>query len=209
MLGRVVTAAFTRSLKGRRCSTVAGTADSALSEQYQELIKETGTSLTPENAHHSLLVIHPKIRWGENSAPKTTTPELQLAEAITLVKTLPGFTVANSVVVGTDYNTKKKRIWGAGRVEALVDVKNSHHVTAVMVNVDMLSPLQQSELHSVFGVPIYDRYNIVLLIFKQYAKTREAKLQIELAEIPYIRHRMKFLDNVDENPSVLNIKMGL
>ena len=56
-----------------------------------------------------------------------------------------------------------------------------------MINVDMLTPLQQSELSAFFGVPVYDRYNIVLLIFKLYAKTKEAHLQIALAEIPYIR----------------------
>lgn len=63
-----------------------------------------------------------------------------------------------------------------------------------MINVDMLSPLQQAELTGIFGVPVYDRYNIVLLIFKLYAKTKEAHLQISLAEIPYIRHRLKFLE---------------
>lgn len=34
---------------------------------------------------------------------------------------------------------------------------------------------------------MFDRYNIVLWIFKLYAKTVEARLQISLAEIPYIR----------------------
>ncbi len=38
-----------------------------------------------------------------------------------------------------------------------------------------------------FGVPIYDRYSVVLHIFKERAKTREAKLQVAFAEIPYLR----------------------
>ncbi|KAK0410059.1 hypothetical protein QR680_004922 [Steinernema hermaphroditum] len=193
----------------RGCSSSMESSESPLSERYRQLVTESGAALSPEDARHSFLVIHPKIRWGENSAPKTTNSELQLAEAITLVRTLPGFTVANSVIVGTDYNTKKKRIWGAGRLDALVEVKNRHHVSAVMINVDILSPLQQSELHGVFGCPIYDRYNVVLLIFKHYARTKEAKLQIELAEIPYIRHRMRYFDNSDENQSVLNVKFGV
>uniref|UniRef100_A0A1I7YRZ3 Hflx-type G domain-containing protein n=2 Tax=Steinernema glaseri TaxID=37863 RepID=A0A1I7YRZ3_9BILA len=205
-----------RLFSWRGCAMSLEGADSALSERYQKLVEESGAHLSPEDARHTFLVIHPKIRWGENSASKTTSAELQLAEAIRLlaeairlVKTLPGFSVANSVIVGTDYNTKKKRIWGAGRLDALVEVKNRHHISAVMVNVDMLSPLQQSELHNVFGCPIYDRYNIVLLIFKHYARTKEAKLQIELAELPYIRHRMKYLDYHEENPSVLNVKLGV
>lgn len=34
---------------------------------------------------------------------------------------------------------------------------------------------------------IYYSYNIVLHIFQAHAKTREAQLQIALAEIPYLR----------------------
>ena len=43
------------------------------------------------------------------------------------------------------------------------------------------------ELEDGFHVPIFDRYAIVLQIFKERAKTHEAKLQIALAEIPYLR----------------------
>lgn len=43
------------------------------------------------------------------------------------------------------------------------------------------------ELTTAFRVPIYDRYSIVLQIFKERAKTREAKLQVAFAEIPYLR----------------------
>uniref|UniRef100_A0A7E4VI14 Hflx-type G domain-containing protein n=1 Tax=Panagrellus redivivus TaxID=6233 RepID=A0A7E4VI14_PANRE len=158
----------------------------------------------------NVFVIHPKVRWGANSAPSNTTPELMLEEAVALIRTLPGFNVATSVLVGTDYNTKKKLIWGGGRLEALMQHKLKHSVTAIMVNVDMLTPIQQTELTAYFGVPVYDRYNIVLLIFKLYAKTREAHLQIALAEIPYIRHRLKFLDHdSDATPDALHVDQAV
>ncbi|KAE9552537.1 hypothetical protein FO519_004234 [Halicephalobus sp. NKZ332] len=135
---------------------------------------------------HNVFCIHPKIRWGRQSASINTTPELQLEEAVSLIRTLPGFNVVT-------WNTKRDS------------------VTAVMINVDMLTPLQQSELSAVFGVPVYDRYNIVLLIFKLYAKTKEAHLQIALAEIPYIRHRLKFMDDDDRaaNPEVLHVNKAV
>lgn len=41
----------------------------------------------------NVLVVHSKIRWGLASTPKDTTPELQLEEAITLCRTIPGFNV--------------------------------------------------------------------------------------------------------------------
>jgi hypothetical protein len=43
-----------------------------------------------------------------------------------------------------------------------------------------------------FGVPVFDRYSVVLQIFKDRARTREAKLQVAFAEIPYLR----FISNV-------------
>lgn len=48
-----------------------------------------------------------------------------------------------SVVVGTDYNTKKSRVWGEGRLEKLARMKEQLRVDALMLDVDMLTPLQQ------------------------------------------------------------------
>lgn len=43
------------------------------------------------------------------------------------------------------------------------------------------------ELEEVFGVPVYDRYMVVIQIFQEHAVSNEAKLQIAMAEIPYLR----------------------
>lgn len=50
--------------------------------------------------------------------------------------------------------------------------------------------LPHRELESEFRVPIFDRYSIVLQIFKERARTYEAKLQVSLAEIPYLRYNL-------------------
>ena len=44
-----------------------------------------------------------------------------------------------------------------------------------------------------FGVPIFDRYSVVLQIFKDRARTREAKLQVAFAEIQYLRFIYLFI----------------
>ncbi|VDO69186.1 unnamed protein product [Heligmosomoides polygyrus] len=150
-----------------------------------------------------------KIRWGSSSASSLKDPQRQLDEAVTLVNTLPGFRVAESAVIGVDYNTKRRSVWGPGQIEKLVRMKQQSRVTALMVNVDMLTPLQQHELFSIFQVPIYDRYNIVLSIFKHYAKTPEAHLQIQLAEIPYIRNRLHYLNKYRSDPSALHTRLEI
>jgi hypothetical protein len=64
-------------------------------QAYKKLAKEVGLirSGTLSGVKENILVVYPKIRWGKNSIPKNTTHELQLEEAVALVKTLPGFNV--------------------------------------------------------------------------------------------------------------------
>ena len=40
-----------------------------------------------------------------------------------------------------------------------------------------------------FGVPVIDRYNVVLQIFQKHSRSKEAKLQVALAEIQYLMSR--------------------
>ncbi|XP_042213717.1 putative GTP-binding protein 6 isoform X2 [Homarus americanus] len=54
----------------------------------------------------------------------------------------------------------------------------------------MMKKFQMMELEEMFGVKVLDRYSVVLGIFRHHASTREAKLQVALAELPYIRKRV-------------------
>lgn len=47
---------------------------------------------------------------------------------------------------------------------------------------------------------LFFRYSVILQIFQKHAQTREAKLQVKLAEIPYLKARL--LSDIDlENES--------
>lgn len=63
-------------------------------------------------------------------------------------------------------------------------------VSAVFVSVSKLTQPQKILLESVFGVPVMDRFSIVIQILSAHATSREAKLQIALAELPYIWHQL-------------------
>ena len=69
-------------------------------------------------------------------------------------------------------------------------ISNSAYVSAVFVSTFRLSAFQRIEMERALGKPVLDRYNVVLQIFKRHANTAEAKLQIELAEMPYLRARL-------------------
>lgn len=142
----------------------------------------------PDAGHH-VLVIQPAIKWGPRKRTNTT-PELQLAETCALVSTLPRWKVAHQQVVPVK-QLGTRQLFGSGTFARLKhEIAESRDISAVVFGVDLLSGTQLSELQKEWKVPVFDRYAIVLQIFKDHARTKEAKLQIALAEIPYIRSRL-------------------
>lgn len=58
---------------------------------------------------------------------------------------------------------------------------------------DEISPSQQRNLETAFGIPVIDRTELILGVFGQRAQTKEAQLQIELARLKYQAPRLKRL----------------
>lgn len=58
---------------------------------------------------------------------------------------------------------------------------------------DEISPSQQRNLETLFGIPVIDRTELILGVFAQRAQTKEARLQIELAQVRYQAPRLKRL----------------
>ncbi len=70
-------------------------------------------------------------------------------------------------------------------------VNSFPHVTVVFVSTYRLRPSQRASLEDLFeGIAVVDRYSLVLQIFQRHARTREARLQVSLAEIPYLKQRL-------------------
>jgi GTP-binding protein HflX len=60
----------------------------------------------------------------------------------------------------------------------------------VLVDHD-LTPTQQRNLERATGVDVLDRTSVILEIFHRHAKTREARLQVEIARLKYIAPRLR------------------
>ena len=56
---------------------------------------------------------------------------------------------------------------------------------------DELSPTQARNLEELFEVQVLDRSELILDIFARHARTTEAKLQVELAQLEYLLPRLK------------------
>ncbi|XP_070688883.1 putative GTP-binding protein 6 [Pempheris klunzingeri] len=139
---------------------------------------------------HRVFIVHPDVKWGSRKQ-HLTTAELMMAEAVGLVNTLDSWRVVDKIIVSTK-TPEKKRIFGKGNFQFLTEkIRQTAGITAVFVNVERLSSLSERELEEAWGVKVFDRYTVVLHIFRCNARTKEAKLQISLAEIPLSRSRLK------------------
>ncbi|XP_039581617.1 putative GTP-binding protein 6 [Passer montanus] len=146
--------------------------------------------LAPGPGAQRVAVVHPAVKWGPQKSPLTTA-ELQIAEAVALVDTLQNWTVLDKIILPTK-NPNKKFVFGKGNFQVLTEkIKKMPHVTAVFLNVERISSLTKKELEGAWGVQVFDRYTVVLHIFRCNARTKEAKLQVALAEIPLLRSNLK------------------
>jgi len=78
---------------------------------------------------------------------------------------------------------------GKGKVEMLAE-RIAHYKADVAIFDNDLSPRQIRELEEVLGVKVLDRSELILDIFATRAKTRQAKLQVELAQLEYTAPRL-------------------
>src|SRR5213592_798936 len=78
---------------------------------------------------------------------------------------------------------------GRGKAESIKESCQDHQVTSVIFN-DELSPAQGRNLENLFARKVLDRTQLILDIFAQRARSREGRLQIELAQLQYLLPRL-------------------
>jgi GTP-binding protein HflX len=78
---------------------------------------------------------------------------------------------------------------GSGKARELAELCREREVDTVIFD-DELSPAQTRNLEGVFGCKVLDRTALILDIFAQRARTREGKLQVELAQMQHLLPRL-------------------
>lgn len=79
-----------------------------------------------------------------------------------------------------------------GKLEELIELSKELQVNLIIFDND-ISPAQQRNLEQAFKLTVMDRTEVILEVFAQRARTREAQLQIELASVKYQFPRLKRL----------------
>ncbi|OEH94118.1 GTPase HflX [Bacillus solimangrovi] len=78
---------------------------------------------------------------------------------------------------------------GKGKVEELATFVEEIEADLIISN-DELSPSQLRNLGNTIDIPIVDRTQLILDIFANRARTKEGKLQVELAQLQYMLPRL-------------------
>ena len=177
----------------RNCTSRFQVYDEATKEDLDTDEKAEMRDLVDRYFHTSsmaqqVLIIQPFISSGPKRNTETTS-QLMLDESRALVSTLD-WKVADEMLVGLS-SYKKKFLFGSGKLDQLRDrVESNCNITAVFLSRYQLTAVQRIELEDVLRVPIIDRYTLVLQIFFQHARSQESKLQVALAELPYLKNRL-------------------
>jgi GTP-binding protein HflX len=78
---------------------------------------------------------------------------------------------------------------GSGKLEELRDTARAGDVDVVIFD-DELAPSQQRAIEDALGVKVIDRSSLILDVFAARARTREGKLQTDLAQSEYLLPRL-------------------
>lgn len=147
--------------------------------------------------------------------PDVTKQEVDesLSELSRLVNTL-GFSVL-ATTTQRQKSTKQLSVLGSGKLEELATLTaesdpqlefDQDELSQLLATSDRqeqanvvvfdceLSPNQLRNVEAALGVEVYDRTRVIIEIFSKHARTRTAKLQVEIARLNYLTPRLR-----DEN----------
>jgi len=115
------------------------------------------------------------------------TAEQRRLEAVGLAQAIDIEVVASRIVPLAE--ARPATLIGTGKLDELKNL--IPHLEAELVVVDhALSPVQQRNLEKAWQVKVLDRTGLILEIFGARARTREGRLQVELAHLSYQKSRL-------------------
>ena len=132
------------------------------------------------------IVIHPE-RTGSGASESSRQSIERLEEAVGLARALDLDVRAEEIV--RVRKTTPATLFGTGKVEELAALVRAAEAEAVVID-DTLSPVQQRNLEKAWDCKVIDRTGLILEIFGRRARTKEGRLQVELARLDYEKSRL-------------------
>ena len=120
-------------------------------------------------------------------SPEETATEESLEELDALLQTAGGFCTAK--VLQNRHTPDSHSFIGAGKAQEIRMLAEATESTMVIFD-NTLSPGNIRALEELIGVTVLDRSALILDIFAQRARTKEGRLQVELAQYQYLLPRL-------------------
>lgn len=98
------------------------------------------------------------------------------------------FEVVDTIIQNLDHPNSKTFV-GKGKLDEIKMSINAYNVETVIFE-DELTPAQIANLEQILSCEIIDRNMLILMIFEQRAKTKEAVLQVKIAKLKYMLPRL-------------------
>ena len=145
-------------------------------------MKPTAETPTSTNDKLRAIVLRPLL----GAAPSSLS-EARLQEAAGLAAALDLEIASAELAPLREINPRS--YFGSGRVERLKEQAEALDAALIVIDAS-LSPVQQRNLEQDLGAKVVDRTGLILEIFGRRARTKEGKLQVELARQQYERSRL-------------------
>ncbi|MET0667164.1 MAG: GTPase HflX [Methyloceanibacter sp.] len=124
---------------------------------------------------------------GSRAQSSDRSPQLRLDEAKGLAAAIDLDVRASGLVPVPQ--PRPATLFGAGKVEELAGLIRAEDAELVIVD-HPLTPVQQRNLETAWNAKVLDRTGLILEIFGERARTREGRLQVELAHLVYQKSRL-------------------
>ncbi|MBW9230960.1 GTPase HflX [Leptospira santarosai] len=85
-------------------------------------------------------------------------------------------------------------VLGKGKLEEIILKAIQKHVELLVFDLE-LTPSQAKKISDIADIKVIDRTQLILDIFARNAKSRDGKLQVELAQLKYLKGRLTELDD--------------
>jgi GTP-binding protein HflX len=167
-----------------------GTGDYEL-EERQALRRVAGLSTELQDVtevEYRQLRLERVVLVGVWTGGTLTDAENSLAELARLAETA-GSLVLDGLIQRRDKPDPATYI-GSGKAKELRDIVDSTGADTVICDGE-LTPGQLQQLEKVVKVKVVDRTALILDIFAQHASSKEGKAQVELAQLQYLRPRLR------------------
>lgn len=141
----------------------------------------------PDGPIAKTFVVHPVLRSQSKSGQSPRDPERRLEEARGLAQAIE-LNVVESLIVNIS-RPRPGTLFGSGKMDELKGIIKYHEIDLVVID-GTLTPIQQRNLEKDWNTKVIDRTGLILEIFSARARTKEGRMQVELAHLDYQKSRL-------------------